>query len=211
MPTNNQNWMKPLKEKPWKPTGPTLKGIVGGIGQGINNAIGGYGNSLNEVGGIANSAIGGYGQSLNELASGAKSAYNKGAQGFNAVSKATGNATLPAREAALEAAWQMVQQGNYFFGLPYSTGSYKDAISTYSQKHEGGLPPGLHTQGVDPATVLPFLSNLPPDPLQRVPGAQPAPTLPAPTQPTQAAVNQQWMRYWNNQGPRPAPGTVYKP
>jgi len=121
MPKGNQSWMydigKPPKGKPvWKPTGPTAKDVIGAVGQGINDAIGGYGQSLNEIGGAANSA------------------YNKGAQTFNDVSKFTGNATLPAREAAMEAAWQAVQQGNYFFGLPYSTGSYNDAISTYRQK-----------------------------------------------------------------------------
>ena len=113
----------------------------------------------------------------------------------------------------MEAAWRMVQQGNYFFGLPYSTGSYKDAISTYSQKNNGALPPGPHSQGADPTTVLPFLDHL-----QSAPGAQSAqPVQPAqnmqPVQsaPTQAAVSQQWTQFWNNKGPRPASGTIYKP
>jgi hypothetical protein len=198
MPKENQSWLsglsKPPKGKPfWKPTGPTAKGIVGAIGQGINSAVGGYGNTINEIAGGVNSA------------------YNKGAKTFNAVSNFAYKAATPAREAALEAAWQMVQQGNYFFGLPYSTGSYKDAIGTYKERNNGTLPPGPHSQGVDPATVLPFL-----DPLQSAPGSrepvQPAQNMqPVQSAPTQAALNQQWMQFWNNQGPRPAAGTIYKP
>ena len=221
MKTNNQTWMTATKNKnnpppptkPWKPTGPTAKDLLGYLGQGINDIGQGVNNVAGVLGQGTNDVVGYLGEGANRAGGAINSAALKGAKTFNAVSKVTGNMTLPAREAAMEAAWKIVQQGNYFFGLPYSNGSYKDEIKKFSYKNKGAMPSGPHTQGEDPNSFLQSLTQLPGSTqygMERAVPATPA-TPPLLAAPTQDTVNNQWLLYWNNQGPRPAAGTVYKP
>jgi hypothetical protein len=196
MQTNNQTWMqaqvlnpkeKGNKEwmKGWAPSGATLQDLRKSAADFANYVGGNIGNTAGEIGQAA-------GRGLKAVGGAAMK-----------IGQAESNLTQPVREAALEAAWRSLQQFNYFFGMPYSTGSYKDEIETYRKNHNGAVPPGPHSQYVTPSQ--PYGPN-------PTPAGPPVPAAPAsPATPSQAALNQQWMQFWNNQGPRPAAGTVYKP
>ncbi len=162
MSKENQTWMqiiKPPKELPgWEPTGPTLNDLA-------NAALKAAGSITRYVGGVTGKTVGNIGQVGNQVIGGVVGALGD-------IGQAESKATQPYREAALEDAWRMLQQSNYFFGMPYSTMSYKDEINAYRQNHGGALPPGPHSLQAPPAQI-PSNPALPP---QTAPVAPAAPT-----------------------------------
>ncbi len=100
-----------------------------------------------------------------------------------------------------EASWAALQGGNYFFGLPYTTQTYADYI-----KQKGAVPAPV-TPGAQPAGP-----NVSDSASAYADAFFRQPTAPAqPEVPTQAWINQAWINYWNNKGPRPASDLLFQP